>query len=120
MSHLPVDLRSPAPLFTYTGVDSFGPFLIKDGRKLLNKYGALLTCLVSIAIHIETLRIIIARRGPVREIRSDNGTNFVGAERELFEALNHDSIQVQLLKRKVDWNFNPPAASYLVEYGNDK
>ena len=88
MSHLPVDLRSPAPLFTYTGVDSFGPFLIKDGPKLLNKYGALLTCLVSIAIHIETenpletdsfvnaLRIIIARRGPVREIRSDNGTTF--------------------------------------------
>ena len=119
MADLPVDRTSPAPPFTYTGVDYFGPFLIKDGRKRLKKYGALCTCLVSRAVQIETansletdsfinaLRRFIARRGPVREIRSDNGTYFVGAERELFQALNHDDIQVQMLKRNIDWKFNP-------------
>ena len=50
-------------------------------------------------VHIETassletdsflnaLRLFVARRGPVREIRSDQGTNLVGAEKELRRAL---------------------------------
>ena len=58
---------------------------------MLKMYGALIICFVSRAIHIETansletdsflnaLRRFIARRGPVREIRSDQGTNLVGA-----------------------------------------
>ena len=61
----------------------------------MKRYGALFTCLVSRAVHIEVasslesssfiqaLRRFIARRGPVREIRTDNGTNFVGARNEL-------------------------------------
>ena len=107
MADLPRDRISPAPPFIYTGVDYFGPFLIKEGRKELKRYGALFTCLVSRAVHIEVastlesssfiqaLRRFLARRGPVREIRSDNGTNFVGARKELLQAIDemdHEEI----------------------------
>ena len=128
MADLPRDRISPAPPFTYTGVDYFGPFIIKDGRKEVKRYGALFTCLVSRAVHIEVastlesssfiqaLRRFLARRGPVREIRSDNGTNFVGARKELLQAIDemdHEEIRVKLRKEGIDWLFNPPAASHM-------
>ena len=128
MTDLPRDRISPAPPFTYTGVDYFGPFLIKEGRKELKRYGALFTCLVSRAVHIEVastlesssfiqaLRRFLAWRGPVREIRSDNGTNFVGARKELLQAIDemdHEEIRVKLQKENIDWVFNPPAASHI-------
>ena len=46
---------------------------------------------------------------------SDNGINFVGAERELRESLavlNHDTIQQRLLARGIKWSFNPPFGSH--------
>lgn len=128
MADLPKDRLTPAPPFTYVGVDYFGPFTTKQGRKEHKRYGALFTCLVSRAVHIEiansletdsflnALRRFIARRGPVREIRCDNGTNFVGAERELREALkemNHDELTEKLRQQQIDWKFNPPAASHM-------
>ena len=100
MSDLPRNRVTPAPPFTYVGVDYFGPWKIKERRKELKRYGALFTCLVSRSVHIEVadsldtdafinaLRRFIARRGLVREIRSDNGTNFTGADRELKACLD--------------------------------
>ena len=99
MSDLPEVRLDCHPPFTYCGVDYFGPFTIKEGRKVLKCYGILFTCMSSRAIHLETatsldtdsfinaLRRFLSRRGPVRQLRSDNGTNFVGARRELKEAL---------------------------------
>ena len=128
MANLPKDCISPAPPFTYTGVDYFGPFIIKDGRKEVKRYGALFTCLVSRAVHIEVasslesssfiqaLRRFIARRGSVREIRSDNGSNFVGARKELLQALDemdHEEIRAKLRKEAIDWLFNPPSGSHM-------
>ena len=128
MADLPPDRLTPAPPFTYVGVDFFGPYITKEGRKERKRYGALFTCLVSRAIHIEvsnsletdsflnTLRRFIARRGPVREIRSDNGTNFIGSVRELREAIeemDHDKITEKLRKQQIDWRFNPPGASHM-------
>ena len=52
----------------------------------------------------------------MREIRSDNGTNFVGAVRELREAIeemDHDKITEKLRKQQIDWRFNPPGASHM-------
>ena len=128
MADLPEDRLTPAPPFTYVGVDYFGPYVTKEGRKERKRYGALFTCLVSRAVHIEVahsldtdsflnaLRRFIARRGQVREIRSDNGTNFVGARRELREAINEmdqKEIVEKLRQQNIDWKFNPPAASHM-------
>ncbi|VDI06661.1 Hypothetical predicted protein [Mytilus galloprovincialis] len=96
MANLPSDRITPdEPPFSRVGVDYFGPFEVKQRRCRIKRYGAIFTCLSSRAIHLEVaasldtssyinvLRRFIARRGQVEKIRSDNGTNFVGAEREL-------------------------------------
>lgn len=83
MADLPKSRIEPAPPFTYCGVDFFGPWHVQRGRAVVNRYGALFTCLASRAVHIEVadsmetdsfinaLRRFICRRGPVREIRCD-------------------------------------------------
>ena len=131
MSDLPVDRVTSAPPFTYCAVDLFGPFIIKEGRKEVKRYGCLFTCLACRAIHIETtnsidtsafinaLRRLIARRGNIRELRSDNGTNFVGAESELkraWQEMNHSAVAEFLSKNSADlilWKRNPPTASHM-------
>jgi hypothetical protein len=52
----------------------------------------------------------------VKAIRSDNGTNFVGAANELrhaVEKLNQSNIDDFLRQRAIQWQFNPPAASHM-------
>ena len=129
MGDLPKDRVTPneAP-FTRVGVDYFGPFLVKRARSELKRYGCIFTCLATRAIHIEVshtletdsfinaLQRFIARRGEPIEIRSDNGTNFTGAQVELRRALeewNQTQIDDFLRKRDVQWIFNPPGASHM-------
>ena len=95
---------SEEPPLTYCVVDLFGSFLVKDGQKEVKKFGALYTCLSSRAIHIEvvyslstdsfimSLRRFVGCRGNVSVIRSDNGSNVVGASAELscaFHEMDH-------------------------------
>lgn len=92
MADLPEDRMEVTPPFTYCGLDCFGPFYVKEARKELKKYGLILTCMCSRANHIEmlddlttdafinALRGFIAIRGNVRQLRCDQGTNFVGAK----------------------------------------
>jgi transposase InsO family protein len=57
----------------------------------------------------------VARRGAPKEIFSDNGTNFKGAERELGKALqrwDQNKISDRLRRDEVQWHFNPPEASH--------
>lgn len=64
---------------------------------------------------INALRRFISRRGQVEHLRSDNGNNFIGADRELKEALanlNQDKIQGVLSQAGIRWSFNPPAGSH--------
>ncbi|XP_006811382.1 uncharacterized protein LOC102802836 [Saccoglossus kowalevskii] len=128
MADLPAArLKTGEPPFTRVGVDYFGPILIKQRRSIVKRYGVIFTCLAIRAVHIEkadsldtssyinALRRFIARRGPVREMLSDNGTNFVGANRELKEEIgnwNQSQIQGFLLRKGIDWKFNPPAGSH--------
>ena len=129
MADLPVDRVTPnKPPFTYVGVDYFGPFMVKQGRCLVKRYGCLFTCLTTRAVHLEVacsmdtdsfinaLRRFICRRGPPEVIRSDNGSNFVGAERELRKAVNSlDQVRIAecLRQKEITWTFNPPAASHM-------
>ena len=68
---------------------------------------------------IQALRRLIARRGNVRQIRSENGPNLAGAEQELIHAFNemdHTKIQGFLENNNADqikWKRNPPAASHM-------
>ena len=92
---------------------------------MVKRYGALFTCLASRAVHIEVadsletdsfinaLRRFICRRGSVREIRCDRGTNFIGAEAELkkaIEEIDDQEIRAELLKENIDWIKNPASA----------
>lgn len=58
----------------------------------------------------------LVRRGKPLEIRSDNGSNFVGAERELRQAIsdwNQLKINSFLRQQMICWKFNPPTASHM-------
>ncbi|XP_050687009.1 uncharacterized protein LOC126980771 [Eriocheir sinensis] len=128
MSDLP-DGRvcSDQPPFTSTGIYCFGPFYTKRGRSEVNRYGVIFSCLTLRAVHIEVveslstdsfsnaLRRFMARRGQVKSIYCDRGTNFVGAERELREAIkdwNQSRMHGTLFLKNVDWKLNPPHASH--------
>lgn len=64
---------------------------------------------------INAIRRFSCRRGPILTIRTDRGTNFVGAQKELETALNqldHKRIQDSLLSEQVRWLFNPPSGAH--------
>ncbi|KAK0132209.1 hypothetical protein N1851_032999 [Merluccius polli] len=128
MADLPMERSLPdLPPFTNVGLVYFGPIEVKQGKGTIKRYGILFTCMSSRAIHLEVaytldtdscihaLRRFVCRRGQVKHIRSDNGTNLVGAQAELKKALislNQRKIQDALLTDEIEWSFNPPAASH--------
>nr|XP_055074289.1 uncharacterized protein LOC129453915 [Misgurnus anguillicaudatus] len=128
MADLPTDrISADLPPFTHVGMDYFGPMEVKRGRSFVKRYGVLFTCLTCRAIHLEVahsldtdscinaIRRFICRRGQVKEIRSDNGTNFVSSNRELKQAiseLNHSKIQNRLAQDGIRWTFNPPYGAH--------
>ena len=135
MADLPLErIDSRCHAFQNVGVDYFGPILIKQGRRTrrstgtAKRYGALFTCMTTRSVHLElagdmstdsfilALRRFRARRGNPKVIRSDNGTNFVGAERELREALQRlDQLKItnELSANSIEWKFNPPIAPWM-------
>ena len=128
MSDLPIDRITPDELpFTRVGVDYFGPFDVKVKRSHVKRYGVIFSCLASRAIHLEiafsldtdsyinALRCFMARTGQVKKMISDNGTNFVGADRKLRNAIkewNISQINDAMLQKNVDWQFFPPIGSH--------
>ena len=131
MADLPLSRTLVEPPFSYCGCDYFGPMLVKEGRKTLKRYGVIFTCFSLRAVHIEiastletdsfiqALRRFVARRGVVREIRSDNGTNLVGADNELKRAvteMDQEKISAFLSQQGCDWITcvrNTPTASHM-------
>ncbi|XP_071948684.1 uncharacterized protein [Antedon mediterranea] len=119
MADLPIDRLSESPPFTYYGVDLFGPFIIKERRSRVKRYGVIFTCMASRAIHLESvnsletnsfinaLRRFLSIRGPVYQMRSDQGTNFVGAINEF------SKVQNFLRDQQCRWILNVPSASHM-------
>jgi len=120
MADLPVDRLTPAPPFSFVGLDVFGPWLVsarrtRGGMANNKRWAVLFTCLTTRAIHIEViesmdascfinaLRRFLALRGPAVQFRSDCGTNFVGARNE---------PQSYLATEGCNWIFNAPHASH--------
>ena len=128
MADLPADRVTPSAPFTCCGTDCFGPFVVQDGRRQVKRYGLIVTCLAMRAIHLEVLddmstsaflngiRNVIAIRGPIRLLRSDRGTNFIGASRELKEgwrSIDQEQLKEKLADQKIEWIFNTPVASHM-------
>ncbi|XP_062556691.1 uncharacterized protein LOC134221516 [Armigeres subalbatus] len=114
--------------FSYVGVDFFGPFFVVVGRHHEKRWGVIVTCLTTRAIHLElaaslntsscilALNSCFARRGTPIEIVSDRGTNFVGADKELKEAvaaMEYDNLVTEFTSPKTSWRFNPPASPHM-------
>ncbi|XP_052747989.1 uncharacterized protein LOC128200046 [Galleria mellonella] len=57
------------------------------------------------------LRRFLARRGAVKLIYSDNGTNFRGAT-HIINEINWQEISSQTLTQKIEWRFMPPSAPW--------
>jgi len=136
MGNLPeARVNVPAKAFDKCGVDYAGPFYYKDGirknAKLIKCYISIFVCLATKAVHIElaanlsteaflnVFKRFISRRGCPSEIFSDNGLNFVGAERELTELaellkskqMQHRIVD-QAVARGIRWHFIPPRAPH--------
>ena len=67
---------------------------------------------------ILSLRRFIARRGNVKNIRSDIGRNFIGTEKELKTAVNtidQEKVMTEIIKRVIFflWKFNPPSSPWM-------
>ncbi|XP_026219876.1 uncharacterized protein LOC113164689 [Anabas testudineus] len=122
----PARLRLHKPAFYSTGVDCFGPYHIKIGRRTEKRWGIIFKCMTTRAVHLDllpsidadsflmSLRRFVARRGKPFELLSDQGTNFRGGERELQEAFSslHPDLQVQLASQQIKFTFNPPSAPH--------
>ncbi|XP_070138635.1 uncharacterized protein [Drosophila bipectinata] len=114
--------------FSYTGVDYFGPLMVRVRRSSEKRYGVLFTCLSTRAIHLEVayslttdscilaVRSFMARRGCPVELWSDNGTNFQGACTELrraFEDMDKDLLSREFTGPQMTWKFIPPASPHM-------
>lgn len=133
MADLPADRLSTDPPFTFVGLDVFGPWCVTSRRTrggLANskRWAIIFTCMSVRAIHIEViesmdsssfinaLRRFFAVRGPVKQLRSDCGTNFVGACRELgitSKGCNNKEVSNYLSDQGCVWLFNPPHSSHM-------
>ncbi|XP_057680914.1 uncharacterized protein LOC130908955 isoform X1 [Corythoichthys intestinalis] len=121
MGDLPSERLEATPPFAYSGMDCFGPFCVKEGRKEVKRYGLLFTCMCSRAIHIEVLddlstdcflnalRCFIAIRGNVSQLHCDQGTNFIGARNELLTQATQEKVK----GLGISFVFNPPASSHM-------
>ena len=104
--------------FTYTGLDFFGLFYMKRGRSIVKVSCCIFVCFNSQAIHIEDVSSLeadtfiqalcrfIAVRGCPKQVWSDNGTNFTGAERKLHRSvqyLNEELLKRELHPREAEW-----------------
>ncbi|XP_045032663.1 uncharacterized protein LOC123474519 [Daphnia magna] len=93
--------------FTRTAVDLFSPFDVSLYRNRTAKLPSLST-----PDFLLSLRKFIAMYRKPAVIHSDNGTNFVGAERELREAVEplhaSEGIPEFMKDSGIEWTFQPP------------
>ncbi|XP_036138622.1 uncharacterized protein LOC105838215 [Monomorium pharaonis] len=132
MGNLPESRVCETIPFT-TGIDFCGFFFLFKEKKHRNRarvkaYVCLFVCMTIKAVHLElvsdltsdgflaALRRFAARRGLLKHIYSDNGTNFVGANNQLY-ALFNSHKHIELVNRyastnHISWHFIPPTAPH--------
>ncbi|XP_076660488.1 uncharacterized protein LOC143363841, partial [Halictus rubicundus] len=133
MGDLPAARVSPAKKpFSHCGLDYAGPIQIRAsaGRGITSRkaYIALFVCMSTKAVHLELVADystsaflnaytrFCSRRGLPERMYSDNGTTFVGANRELVSAyraaLRDPDFQNRTASDGVAWHFIPPSAPH--------
>ncbi|XP_060804637.1 uncharacterized protein LOC106135320 [Amyelois transitella] len=134
MGQLPSCRVTPLKPFLQTGVDYAGPINIRvskgRGNRSYKGYISLFVCMVTRAVHIEVVsdltsqgflsafRRFVARRGRCNHLWSDNGTNFVGAAKELKLLLSSErssfsnEVAASLANNGTEWHFIPPHAPH--------
>ena len=129
MAVLPESRLAPfTPPFHYTSCDYFGPYRVRISRNKVAKHHCVIfTCLNTRAVHLElaadcttmeflqVLRRFFALRGVPVLMLSDNGSQLVGAERELrkmIEGLDTEKLQEFSAERGMEWKFTTPAAPH--------
>lgn len=130
MGNLPPERLEAGFVFMNCGVDFAGPIYVlnKKGRgaRLIKNYICLFICFSTRAIHLElvgglstqdyilALKRFISRRGKPHQIFSDNGKNFVGAERELLRNIfqNSNDIIDFASNNNIKFTFIPPYAPH--------
>ncbi|XP_067051157.1 uncharacterized protein [Acropora muricata] len=129
MADLPQSRLAPfTPPFHHTSCDYFGPYRVRTSRnKIVKHYAVIFTCLNTRAVHLElaadcttmefmqVLRRFYALRGVPALMISDNGSQLVGAERELrkmVEGLDTEKLQEFSSERGMKWQFTTPAAPH--------
>lgn len=130
MGSLPSARVNASRPFFRSGVDYAGPISIRStkgrGYRSTKGYICLFVCMATRAIHLEVVsdmtsqaflaafKRFIARRGHCGEMWSDNGTTFVGANKELKALLNHERFGIAtdiadwLATNGTTWSFIPP------------
>ena len=113
--------------FYNTDLNYFGPFYVSVKRSTEKRWGFLFTCLTTRAVRFEVVPSMdtsscvmgiegfVSRRGIPSVIWSDHGTNFVATEKELPQNVlkrDHQSIAESIVKKGVNWKFNPPSAPH--------
>ena len=105
-------------------MDYGGPFVTIQGRgkRKQKLYLCLFTCLATRAVHLEmadsflnAFNRMVSRRGKPEEVVSDNGENFVAADKELQELVNRldqHRIIKSAANRGIKWHFNPPLSPH--------
>ncbi|XP_055910400.1 uncharacterized protein LOC129944760 [Eupeodes corollae] len=133
MSELPADRVQVGKPFLHCGVDYAGPLQVK----MIDKQGdqitrskcwvAIFVCLKTRAVHIDLVTDLtsvafiacyerfIARRGRCERMYSDNGTTFVGTDKELKRAIqkwSEEQTIAHLNNKSTEWRFMIPAAPH--------
>lgn len=139
MGNLPADRVTQAECFLRTGLDFAGPFTIKKQRgrppaiehcskqpvtSTLKAWIVIFICLSSRAVHIDvllglTIEEFLAaferfkmRKGRCIKLISDNGTTYVGADKELARIWSKAMPEQNLSRFGTDWQFITPAAPF--------
>ncbi|XP_050339561.1 uncharacterized protein LOC126765914 [Bactrocera neohumeralis] len=131
MASLPRERVFAAPVFSNSGLDYCGPFHVRIGSRrsttTLKTYAAIFICMASRAVHIELAEDLstrsfidvydrfISRRGICAKLFSDNGTQFVGADRQMREDVKEwvsSYAQQHVAHVGTQWKFITPAAPH--------
>lgn len=130
MGTLPKERLSPAPAWTATAIDFFGPFMTRgetNKRSRGKAYGLVFNCLASRAVYVDistdystegflmVMRRFISLRGFPRVIFSDRGSQLVVADKELkavIRGLDENQLRQFGAEQGLEWKFTAADAPW--------